>query len=55
MSKLLQQTNGHRLERQGSGEFEQADRDDSDFEEIDDYIEEDEEFGGASRAVKLSI
>ena len=39
-----------------SCEFEQANESDSDFSEnIDDFIDVDEEFGGASRAVKLSI
>lgn len=55
MSKLFQQNYGVKLQRQQSSEFDQADRDDSDFEEMDDFIEEDEEFGGANRAVKLSI
>lgn len=36
--------------------FVQASNSDSDFEYIDDdFIDEEEEFGGASRAVKLSI
>lgn len=39
-----------------SCEFEKANESDSDFSEnIDDFIDVDEEFGGASRAVKLSI
>lgn len=35
--------------------FVQASGSDSEFEHIDDYIDEAEEFNGASRAVKLSI
>lgn len=53
MSKILK--NGLFIDKQGSADFEQADKNDSEFEEIDDFIEEDEEFGGASRAVKMSI
>ena len=54
LSKLLKHGALH-LEKEGSAEFDKADKDDSEFEDIDDYIEEDEEFGGASRAVKMSI
>ena len=44
------------LRKEKSSEFQQAANSDSDFEYIeDDYIDEEEEFGGASRAVKLSI
>ena len=42
--------------KQGSCEFDKINESDSDFSEnTDDFIDVDEEFGGASRAVKLSI
>jgi hypothetical protein len=44
------------IKKEKSNEFQQASNSDSDFEYIDDdFIDEEEEFGGASRAVKLSI
>ena len=54
LSKMLD-TNHLKPEKQESvdSNFEKANMSDSDFE--DDIIEDDEEFGGASRAVKLSI
>mgnify|MGYP006116817831 CR=1 FL=1 len=48
--------NALKMKKQMSCEFEKANESDSDFSEnIDDFIDVDEEFGGASRAVKLSI
>ena len=48
--------NARKMKKQMSCEFEKANESDSDFsEKIDDFIDVDEEFGGASRAVKLSI
>jgi len=42
--------------KQESAEFQKASNTDSDFENIsDDFIDDDEEFGGASRSVKHSI
>lgn len=41
--------------KQDSVGFQQASGSDSEFEYIDDYIDEAEEFNGASRAVKMSI
>jgi len=43
------------VDKQDSVGFVQASGSDSEFEHIDDYIDEAEEFNGASRAVKLSI
>jgi hypothetical protein len=44
------------MKKQESLEFQKASASDcSDFDNIDDYIDDQEEFGGASRAVKLSI
>lgn len=43
------------LKKEASAGFKQANNSDSDFEFLDDEIDEDEEFGGASRSVKLSI
>lgn len=44
------------IKKQTSLEFEKANESDcSDFENIDDFIDDQEEFGGASRAVKHSI
>ena len=43
------------VNKQDSVGFVQASGSDSEFEHIDDYIDEAEEFNGASRAVKLSI
>lgn len=63
MSKIMQHNQNQKqspnslaIGKQESAEFSKADGDDSDFEFIeDDFIADDEEFGGASRAVKLSI
>jgi len=45
------------LKRQESegDQFQKASGSDSEFEQFDDYIDEAEEFAGASRAIKLSI
>ena len=43
------------MKKQESCEFQKATESDSDFDNCDDFIDDDEEFGGASRAVKLSI
>ena len=43
------------MDRQDSVDFQKASGSDSEFEHIDDYVDEAEEFNGASRAVKLSI
>lgn len=43
------------MAKQDSVGFQQASNSDSEFEYIDDYIDEAEEFNGASRAVKMSI
>ena len=43
------------VKKEESAGFKQANNSDSDFEFLDDQIDEDEEFGGASRSVKLSI
>ena len=52
---MMAQKSGLKLAKEKSVGFDQASPNDPDFEEIDDYIDEDEELSGASRAVKLSI
>ena len=49
------QGGGLKVDRQDSVDFQKASGSDSEFEHIDDYVDEAEEFNGASRAVKLSI
>jgi hypothetical protein len=44
-----------KLQKQDSADFQKASGSDSEFENIDDHIDEFEEMAGASRAVKLSI
>lgn len=55
MSKLIGQHGGLHIGKEQSAEFDKASPNDPDFEEIDDFIEEDEELSGASKAIKLSI
>ena len=43
------------VDKQDSVDFVKASGSDSEFEYLDDYVYEAEEFNGASRAVKLSI
>lgn len=43
------------VDKQDSVDFVKASGSDSEFEYLDDYVDEAEEFNGASRAVKLSI
>jgi len=49
------QGGGLRVDKQDSVDFVKASGSDSEFEYLDDYVDEAEEFNGASRAVKLSI
>lgn len=44
-----------KAKRQESMDFQKASGSDSEFEYFDDFVDEAEEFNGASRAVKLSI
>ena len=46
---------GLQLKRNDSVDFAKASGSDSEFEHCDDHIDDAEEFGGASRSVKLSI
>lgn len=55
MSKLIEQQAALHIGKEQSAEFDKASPNDPDFEEIDDFIEEDEELSGASKAIKLSI
>lgn len=54
-AKQENQGGGLRVDKQDSVDFQKASGSDSEFEYLDDYVDEAEEFNGASRAVKLSI